>query len=123
MRFFSMKSGIRILSGLLVIAVLTSLPAAFGQAVTAGMAGEVTDQSGAEVANVAVTLTNATTGSKFATTTNADGFYRFSEIPPGQGYSATFSAKGFATAHRQGHLPDDRLNSHPECGPRGQHSY
>ena len=96
MRFFSMKSGIRIVGALLAMVVLASLPAAFGQAVS-GMAGEVTDQSGAAVANVTVTLTNLTTGSKFATTTDAVGFYRFSEIPPGQGYSASFSAKGFAT--------------------------
>jgi hypothetical protein len=94
MRFFSMKSGIRILSGLLAMVVLTSLPVAFGQTL-AGMVGEVTDQSGAVVANVTVTLTNPTTGSKFTTTTNAVGFYRFSEIPPGQGYVASFTAQGF----------------------------
>jgi Carboxypeptidase regulatory-like domain len=94
MRFFSMKSGIRILSGLLAMAVLTALPAAFGQTL-AGMVGEVTDQSGAVVANVTVTLSNPTTGVKFTTTTNAVGFYRFSEIPPGQGYVASFTAQGF----------------------------
>lgn len=94
MRFFSMKSGIRILSGLLAMVVLTSLPVAFGQTL-AGMVGEVTDQSGAVVANVTVTLSNPTTGAKFTTTTNAVGFYRFSEIPPGQGYVADFTAQGF----------------------------
>lgn len=94
MRFFSMKSGIRILSGLLAMVVLTAVPAAFGQTL-AGMVGEVTDQSGAVVANVTVTLTNPTTGAKFTTTTNAVGFYRFSEIPPGQGYIASFKLQGF----------------------------
>jgi hypothetical protein len=94
MRFFSMKSGIRIVSGLLAMVVLMSLPAAFGQTLS-GMVGEVQDQSGAVVANVNVTLTNPATGAKFTSTTNAVGFYRFSEIPPGQGYVASFTAQGF----------------------------
>jgi len=76
--------------------VLTSLPVCYGQSVS-GMAGEVTDQSGAAMPNVVVTLKNAATGAKFTVTTNAVGFYRFSEIPPGQGYEASFTAKGFAT--------------------------
>jgi hypothetical protein len=60
------------------------------------MTGTVTDPSGAAVPNVVVTLKNAATGAKFNTTTNATGFYRFSNIPPGQGYSATFTSQGFA---------------------------
>jgi hypothetical protein len=59
------------------------------------MAGEVTDQSGAEVPGAVVTLRNPSTGAKYTQTTNATGFYRFAEIPPGQGYEATFTAKGF----------------------------
>ena len=96
MRFFSMKSGMRLLCSLLAIVVLTSLPAAFGQTM-ASMVGEVTDPSGAVVANVSVTLTNPTVGSKYATKTNAVGFYRFSEIPPAQGYVASFAAQGFTS--------------------------
>lgn len=69
---------------------------ASAQAATSGMSGLVTDQSGAAIPGVAVTLTNATTGAKFTETTNSQGFYRFSEIPPGEGYTATFSANGFA---------------------------
>jgi hypothetical protein len=80
----------------LAIVVLTSLPAAFGQTM-ASMVGEVTDPSGAVVANVSVTLTNPTVGSKYATKTNAVGFYRFSEIPPAQGYVASFAAQGFTS--------------------------
>jgi len=81
---------------MLAMLVLTSLPVCYGQSVS-GMAGEVTDQSGAAMPNVVVTLKNAATGAKFTVTTNAVGFYRFSEIPPGQGYEASFTAKGFAT--------------------------
>lgn len=75
--------------------VLTFLPACYGQDVS-GMTGVVTDQSGAAVAGAAVTLKNAATGSKFTATTNGVGIYRFSEIPPGQGYEAVFTATGFA---------------------------
>ena len=60
------------------------------------MTGLVTDSSGAAIPGVDVTLTNPTTGLKYAQTTNAVGLYRFANIPPGQGYLATFSAKGFA---------------------------
>jgi len=60
-----------------------------------GMTGLVTDSSGAVVPNVTVTLANKTTGVKFTQTTNGLGEYRFAEIPPGQGYQATFSASGF----------------------------
>jgi hypothetical protein len=60
------------------------------------MTGTVTDQSGAAVPNVAVTLENKTTGQKYNTTSGATGFYRFSDLPPGAGYEASFTAKGFA---------------------------
>ena len=95
MRFFSIKSGISLLCCLLAIVILTSLPACYGQGVS-GMTGTVTDQSGAAVPNVAVTLENKTTGQKYNTTSGATGFYRFSDLPPGAGYEASFTAKGFA---------------------------
>jgi len=60
------------------------------------MTGTVTDQSGAALPGVVVTLKNAATGVKFTVTTGPTGFYRFSNIPPGQGYSATYTAQGFA---------------------------
>jgi len=76
--------------------VLVSMPASYGQ-VTAGMAGVVSDQTGAVVPGAVVTLTNKTTGAKFTQTTSAIGSYRFSEVPPGAGYEVSFSAKGFTT--------------------------
>src|SRR5579863_2240528 len=71
-------------------------------ATTSSMTGLVTDQSGAAIPNAAVTLTNATTGAKFTENTNAQGFYRFSEIPPGEGYAVTFSGNGFAQEEVKG---------------------
>src|SRR5580698_6261075 len=59
-----------------------------------GMTGTVVDSSGAVVAGVTVTLTNGVRGLTFTLITNASGTYRFSDIPPGDGYEATFSFTG-----------------------------
>ena len=96
MRFFGRKSVVALLCSLVAMLALVFVPASYGQ-VTAGMAGTVADQTGAVVPNATVTLTNKTTGVKLTQTTNAIGSYRFTEVPPGAGYEATFSAKGFAT--------------------------
>jgi hypothetical protein len=90
-----MKSVTRLLCIILAMLVLTSLPVCHGQDVS-GMTGEVTDKSGAAMPGVVVTLTNTTTGVKYTETTNAVGSYRFSDIPPGQGYEAVFSAPEFS---------------------------
>jgi Carboxypeptidase regulatory-like domain len=98
MRLFNKKSGFMVLGCCCALALLFScLPACYAQLNVSGMTGTVTDQSGAAVPGATVTLTNGTTGTKYSQDTNATGFYRFGEIPPGQGYSASFSAKGFAT--------------------------
>jgi len=104
MRFFRLQSlavviGVALVLGLTFTAVQQT---AYAQAATSGMTGQITDQSGAAVPGVAVTLTNATTGAKFTQTTNSQGFYRFSEIPPGEGYTVSFSANGFAQEEVKG---------------------
>ena len=76
--------------------VATLQPSAHCQETTASMVGTVTDPSGAAVPDATVTLVNTTTGVKYNETTNAFGFYHFANIPPGQGYEATYKAKGFA---------------------------
>jgi hypothetical protein len=90
-----MKNVVKLLCCVLAMYVLASVPACYGQAVS-GMTGVVTDQSGATIPGATVTLSNATTGLKFTQTANADGVYRFSEVPPGQNYEAVFTAAGFA---------------------------
>ena len=94
MRFFGSKVVV-VLSCVLAMFVLITVPVCYGQAV-ASMAGTVTDRTGAVIPGVTVTLTNSTTGAKYTETTNSLGFYRFPDIPPGAGYQVTFSAKGFA---------------------------
>ena len=90
-----MKIASRLFCCLMAIFLLSSLPAGYAQAV-AGMTGVVSDVSGAAIPGATVVLKNGTTGLKFTVVTNSVGAYRFSEIPPGQGYEAVISAKGFA---------------------------
>src|ERR1039458_5200679 len=86
--------------GLVVALVLFSLPLAFGQSTTAGdIAGVVTDPTGAVVPGANVTLKGLSTGTTEAATTNAQGYYRFSLIAPGQ-YNVTVTAAGFVKAEK-----------------------
>jgi hypothetical protein len=90
------KKAAKLLCCIFAMFVLTSVSVCYGQDVS-GMAGTVKDSSGAALPNATVTLKNAATGSQFTATTNSVGEYRFSAIPPGQGYEATFTATGFTT--------------------------
>jgi hypothetical protein len=64
---------------------------------TAGLAGTVTDPSGAVVPGVTVTLTNTDTNQARTTRTAGDGVYKFSLIPPGN-FKVKFEASGFKVA-------------------------
>jgi Carboxypeptidase regulatory-like domain len=64
---------------------------------TGALTGTVTDPSGAVISGAAVTVTNIGTGQSRTTTTDANGSYKFSLLPPGN-YSARFAAAGFKTA-------------------------
>ncbi len=61
---------------------------------TGALAGTVTDSSGAVIPNVTVTATSNDTGQVRTTTTEGNGGYRFSLLPPGV-YKVSFSAGGF----------------------------
>src|SRR6202012_6187573 len=61
------------------------------------MTGVVTDVSGALLPDTTVVLSNPHTAVSFTQTTDSKGSYRFTNIPPGQRYQATFSRDGFAT--------------------------
>jgi hypothetical protein len=91
-----MKNALKVICFFSALLVLASLPLCYGQQLS-GMTGQVTDSSGAAIPNATVNLENSTTGLKFSRTTNDEGFYRFAEIPPGQGYTAVFKGQGFAT--------------------------
>ena len=62
----------------------------------ASVTGVVTDQSGAVVQDVSVTLANPSIGFSLTKTTNAIGVYEFSNVPPASNYSLVFSKSGFS---------------------------
>ena len=74
----------------------------FGQSTNTGtVVGEVTDSSGAVVPGATVTLSDATAGVKLTDTSNADGKYAFTTVPPGT-YSVTASKSGFSISKTEG---------------------
>ena len=63
------------------------------------MTGVVTDVSGALLPNTTVVLSNPHTALSFTQTTDSKGSYRFTNIPPGQGYVATFQQLPASVTH------------------------
>ncbi|HLK70026.1 MAG TPA: carboxypeptidase regulatory-like domain-containing protein [Bryobacteraceae bacterium] len=75
-------------------------PALFAQSLTTGdISGAVTDPSSAAVPNATVNLTNKATGASQTATTNAQGQYHFSLLPPGQ-YQVEVKTAGFSTSQK-----------------------
>lgn len=68
---------------------------------TANISGYVTDQSGAALAGVKVTLKSETTGEQHVTTTQGNGLYGFTFVLPGT-YTLTAEANGFSTLNVTG---------------------
>ena len=80
---------------LLLLVVLMAAVSGDAQTSTTGdIAGAVTDPSAAVVTGVPMTLKNVDTGSSTSTTTNAQGSYNFSLLPPGN-YLVVVNAVGF----------------------------
>ncbi|HEX4004449.1 MAG TPA: TonB-dependent receptor [Candidatus Acidoferrales bacterium] len=93
-------SRLKIAGRLLVclVALCVSVFSALGQSASTGaLAGTVTDPSGAVISGATVTATSLETGQTRTTTSDANGLYKFSLLPPGN-YSVKFSATGFKTA-------------------------
>lgn len=67
----------------------------FGQAVSGDVTGTVVDSSGAAVQNATVSAVNDATGVKTTVTTNAEGSYRFTNLPIGS-YTLSAVATGFS---------------------------
>jgi hypothetical protein len=63
----------------------------------ASMTGVVTDKTGAVIAGVSVTLTQAQTGTTYTQTTDNAGLYRFTVVAPGTGYKVIFTREGFSS--------------------------
>jgi hypothetical protein len=90
---------VRSVSALLAICLASVWwSAAWGQSATSGaLSGTVKDARNAPIVGVAVTLTNRATNQAHSATTDSNGRYQFSLLPPG-GYEVKFSVAGFKTS-------------------------
>ncbi len=83
---------------------------ALAQETTGGLQGTVKDPSGAVVPNAKVVVTGSSLVGSKEIDTDASGYYRFANLPPGT-YTITVTTKGFKTLKREGlhievgHLP------------------
>ncbi len=71
------------------------------QETTGGLQGTVKDPSGAVVPGATVTVTTPTLVGSKVVVTDAAGYYRFANLPPGN-YTITVKAQGFDTLKREG---------------------
>jgi hypothetical protein len=81
----------------LAIALLFPVPRAAAQAISGDLLGTVLDATGASIPNVTVTATNVGTNIGASATSNANGEYRFTNLPAGT-YTVTAKANGFTSA-------------------------
>jgi hypothetical protein len=79
----------------LLLAALT-----FGQETTGGIYGKITDEQGAVLPGVTVTLESQSIAARAFTSTNL-GVYRFAQLAPGT-YKLTFELSSFQTVVREG---------------------
>ena len=93
---------------------LSSPQVVSGQETTGGMQGTVKDPSGAVVPGASVTVTTPTLVGSKVVDTDASGYYRLANLPPGN-YTILVKAQGFDTLKREnvnlevGHLPTINL--------------
>lgn len=88
---------------LFIFLVLVGLgvPAASAQVLYGSINGDVTDQTGAAVPDVVVTVKNAATGTSRQATTDTVGYYSLRNLPEGS-YEVSVSGKGFKTLTQKG---------------------
>jgi hypothetical protein len=112
MRFLRLQGvavvfGLALAMGLTLTAVQQSVNA---QETTGGIQGTVKDPSGAVVPGANVSVTTPTLIGSKEVLTDAAGYYRFANLPPGN-YTIVIKAQGFDTLKREnvtlevGHLP------------------
>jgi hypothetical protein len=85
----------RILAASLVLALFFVAPTFLTAQDVASITGVVTDQTGAVVTGVDVTLRNPQTGVTYKAVSNDSGSYTLNQIKPGPGYKIEFAHTGF----------------------------
>src|SRR5918912_1495948 len=73
----------------------------FGQATTATLSGTVTDPQGAVVPGATITIKDTDTGQQRQAQTNESGYYRVTNLPPGN-YEVRIERQGFRPEVRSG---------------------
>jgi len=90
----------RVRVGLFCLAALVAAAASvFAQRTTGSIIGRVTDDSGAILPGVTVTVKGDTIVGAQTSVSNENGLYRFAALPPGP-YTLTYALTGFSTLHR-----------------------
>jgi hypothetical protein len=87
----------------LLASVLFCAPA-FGQSIGANLAGIITDETGARLQDVTVTITHVQKGRAMTVTTRREGEYRAVALLPGE-YDVAASRSGFSLVTRRVALP------------------
>lgn len=107
MRF---SRSMRLFALLATAALVFSSVFLFAQETTGGLQGTIKDPTGAVVGNAHIVLTGTTMGGEKTLDTDASGYFRFANLPPGT-YSLSVTAQGFKKIKRDGlnvevgHLP------------------
>ena len=95
---------------LIAFLLFAGLPMALhSQIATGGIAGTVTDTTGAKIVGAAITLTNTSTGVASATVSTSTGTYFFNAVLAGT-YSLQVTQRGFKVFRASGieiHAPTD----------------
>jgi hypothetical protein len=86
-----------------IAAIVGGTGAAYAQSTSATVQGVVTDNQGAVLPGVIVTVTNADTGLARDVVSTDAGFYRIAALPPGT-YTVAATLEGFAAYNRTGLL-------------------
>ena len=83
------------------LGILLAGPPLWSATQNALLTGSIYDQAGAPVPGATVRLINAATGFSQQQTTDDNGNYTFSSVPPAEGYVLSVEMTGFATEIRQ----------------------
>lgn len=95
--YFSQHPFVQAIQRIVLLVVFFAIPLTLpAQNATSTVFGTVTDPTGAVVPDAEVTIRNVATGVTYPTTTNGQGVYRISQLPPGS-YTLEVRHPGFAS--------------------------
>ncbi len=99
--------------GLVAAILLVLQPSALAQSDNSTLTGYVKDQTGSVISNAKVTVKSETRSFERSATTNSEGYYVITSLPPGV-YSVTVEASGFKAYKLTGRNLDPNLTTRLE---------